>query len=182
MSSSDQITIALSKKQIVILVLGAILFVLASYWLWQMDEQTIRSQHRFNNPDWVHTIGLVGIVFFGACAVFGGLKLFDAKPGLIFLDDGFVDNSSGIRAGFVAWHDVTDIRAFEINHQKMLAVELRDPESYIRKCKPWKQGIVRINAKMCGSPIVVSAIALNISFIELVAHFESYRSQFSCDR
>ncbi len=96
----DQIVIPLSRTKIVLLFLGAVAFVLLSVWLWTIADHQTR-----HNPLYVKAVAIAGASFFGLCAGFAFIKLFDTKPGLIIDSDGIVDNSSGVSAGRVPWQE-----------------------------------------------------------------------------
>ena len=114
-------------------------------------------------------------------AVFGLVKLRDDRPGLVFGPDGFTDNASATAAGFVPWSEVTGVGVMEFNRQKMLVVGVRDPEKYLARGGALKQMLGRANARMCGSPIVISAHALKTDFGALLTEFEHRLDRYAAD-
>ena len=177
MQPTDELVLELSKKKIALLVILACAFVALGSWLLTLDDVFIQSQRRFNNAALVHAIGLVGVLFFGACGLFGLKKLFDAKPGLVFSRSGFLDNASGVSAGFIPWSEVIGFEILEIHRQKMLVVRVKDPEQYVERGSSFKRALNRMNHRMCGSPIVISANTLKTSFSDLVSTFSQYRER-----
>lgn len=171
--SASEISIPLSKTKLALLVAGSVLFVALGIWLIQLDDAVIASQRRYNNPAVVHGLGVAAALLFSATAVFGALKLFDTRPGLVFGPDGFTDNASATAAGFVPWSEVTGVGVMEFNRQKMLVVAVRDPEKYLARSGALKRMLGRANARMCGSPIVISAHALKSDFGALAAEFHN---------
>lgn len=143
-----------------------------------LDEASIQSSRGFrllyNNPLIVHGLGLAAIVVFGFLGLFFFKKLFDKKPGLVFTSSGIVDNASAVAAGFIPWSEVIGSQIFEIQNQKMLVILVKDPEKYVDSGNALKRTINRANYKMCGSPIAISAKALQINFSELQSLFEQY--------
>lgn len=125
----------------------------------------------------MHGVGLVAALFFGACGLLGIKKLFDGKPGLIFSSSGFIDNASGVSAGFVPWSEVVGLEILEIHKQKMLVVRVNNPQKYVERGSVFNRALNRANHKMCGSPIVISANALKTSFPDLVSTFSQYRER-----
>lgn len=178
MDSSDETIVELSKTKIVLLLLGASAFVAAGIWMFSLDDASIQSQRRFNDPMYVHGLGLVSIVFFGLCGLFALKKLFDKKPGLVFNDSGIVDNASSVAAGFIPWSEVVGAEIFEIQKQKMLIIKVRDPQKYIARGNSLRRTLNKANYKMVGSPISVSSNALEINFSELASLFEQYRRKY----
>ncbi len=72
----EEIVIELSKVKILLLTIGAAIFVLLGIWLLSMDVQEIESQRRFNSPTLIYGVGIVSIVFFGLCGLIGVKKFF----------------------------------------------------------------------------------------------------------
>jgi hypothetical protein len=178
MDSSDETIIELSKTKLALVLLGASAFVAAGIWMFSLDDASIQSQRRFNNPVYVHGLGLVTIVFFGSCGLLALKKLFDKKPGLVFNNSGIVDNASSASAGFIPWSEVVGAEIFEIQKQKMLIIMVRDPQKYIARGSSLKRTLNKANYKMVGSPISISPHALAISFSELVALFDQYQRKY----
>ena len=179
--SAPEKSIPLSKTKLALLVAGSVLFVALGVWLAQLDAATIASQRRYNNPAVVHGVGVVCALVFSATAVFGLVKLRDDRPGLVFGPDGFTDNASATAVGFVPWSEVTGVGVMEFNRQKMLVVAVRDPEKYLARGGTLKQMLGRANARMCGSPIVISAHALKTDFGVLLAEFEHRLDRYAAD-
>lgn len=76
---SEEKVIELSKVKIILLTLGAVVFVLLGAWFLSMDAQIIESQRKFNSPTLVYGIGVASIVFFGLCGLIGVKKMLN-KP------------------------------------------------------------------------------------------------------
>jgi hypothetical protein len=153
-----------SRVKGALLTMGALAFVLISAWM-----MTVEDTHR-GLPTGV--IGLVGIVFFGACLVFGARMLIDSRPGLVVRAEGFEDYSSGIAVGFVPWSDIREISVLSITGQRFIAVRVTNPEEYMKRGSAMQRMAHRGNMKLCGTPITISANTLRISLDELVRLLE----------
>ena len=88
MYSKNDIIILLNKKKNILLVLGALLFVILGF-LFLLVPEFKKSYH----PLFLQITGYSSIVFFGMCLILGIKKLFDKSPGLII-------NADGIRGSF----------------------------------------------------------------------------------
>lgn len=176
--NSDEKIIELSKTKLLLLITGAVIFVALGIWMYQLNPAWIEAQRRFNSPVLVHGIGIVAIVFFGACGAAGINKLFDKRPGLVLSAAGIVDNSSAVSAGLIPWSDIQGFGIHEIQKQKMLVIKLADPEKYIQAGGSMKQALHRMNVRICGSPIAISSNALKINFDELVNLCNSYHTKY----
>ena len=176
MSLLEEKEIELSKTKIILLIFGAITFVLIGLWFLTLDTQTIENSKRLNSPTLVYGIGITSIIFFGLCGILCVKKLFDTSPGLILNSQGLVDNSSGISAGLIPWHEITHIEQYEIHKQKIISIKIKDPEKHINRGNFLKRMANRANIKMYGTPINISANSLKISHNELFTTIEDYFS------
>lgn len=178
MHITDEKIIELSKTKILLLIAVACGFVVGGLWMFQLSSAEIASQRRFNSPWLVHSIGMMSIVFFGLCGVFGVKKMFDKKPGLILSASGIVDNSSGVSAGFIPWSEIVGFDIFEVQRQKMLIVKVTHPERYIEVGGSMRRTFNRVNFKMCGSPIAITPNSLQIGFKELLGVCDAYFAKY----
>lgn len=143
-----------------------------------LDDASIQARRRFNDPVYVHGLGLVAIVFFGSCGLYALKKLFDKKPALVFNNSGIVDNASSASAGLIPWSEIVGAQIFEIQKQKLLIIKVRNPQKYIARGNSLKQTLNKANYKMVGSPISISSNTLAIDFSELVALFDQYQRRY----
>ena len=160
--SKNEITIPLSRGKIVALTLGSIAFVAVSIWIWISPEgegQLIIPLRRI--------VSVTGVGFFGICAVYGFMKIFDKKPGLVIDEEGIVDNSSGVAAGRILWSEIIGFQKKELFGQRFLTIEVSDPDRFIRRCSPLKAKMNSANLNLTGSPINISANSLSIGFDDL---------------
>lgn len=182
MESNDETIIELSSTKLVLTFLGSCAFVAAGGWMLSFDEAEIRTGRSFgflfSEPWVVYGVGLASVVFFGACALYASVKLLDQRPGLVLNSTGFVDNASGVAAGFIPWSEVLGAGIYEVQGQKMLIVGLRDPQKYIDRGNALKRLLNKGSYKMMGSPVAVSSVALKIDFKELVSLFERYHRKY----
>jgi hypothetical protein len=174
------VSIGLSKWKMLLVIGGAMLFVVAGVVFFNMDPAEIEARRRWNTPWLVHGIGLLAMTM-GVAGVLGvGRKLFDGRPGLVLDEHGLTDNSSLFSAGFVPWSDITgvSVRAVHGSNQKILYVLLADPERFIAKFGPVRRLAMRAGLKF-GSPVGITSGTLQIGFDEMVAlvqkHFEASR-------
>lgn len=178
MDSSDETVIELGRTKILLLMLGAFAFVAGGIWMLSLDDASIQSHRRFNDPVYVHGLGLVAIVFFGSCGLYALKKLFDKKSALVFNSSGIVDNASSVSAGFIPWSEVVGAEVLEIQKQKLLIIKVRDPQEYIARGSSLKQKLNKANYNMVGSPISISANTLAINFSELISLFDQYQRKY----
>ncbi|MFN0252957.1 MAG: STM3941 family protein [Kofleriaceae bacterium] len=160
-------TRAISRSRVkgAALTLGSLGFVALSAWMMTLGETTRRGLP-------TEVIGLVGIVFFGACLGFGVRMVFDRRPGFVLREDGFEDYSSGVAVGFVPWGDIREIAVLRISGQRFIAVRVNNPEVYARRGTAIQRMAHRANMKLCGTPVTISSNTLRISFDELVRLLE----------
>lgn len=180
-STDRERAIELSRGKLVLMIAGSLLLLAGGAWfvVADGDGSFFETTRRFV-PDWVvRAVGAAGVLFFGYTTVFGVRKSFDRKPGLVLTPAGMVDNASAVAAGFIPWSEVTGLGVFEMGQQRMLVVHVADTEKYIAKGNALKRSMNRANAGMCGSPVVISANALRISFDELQREVAAYASRYA---
>lgn len=170
----EEKVVELSKIKIILLIFGAVGFVVLGVWFLSMGAHVIQNRKIFNNTFMVYGIGVITIVFFGLCGFIGLMKLFDSSPGLIISTEGIVDNSSGVSAGLISWSEVVGIGEYEIQNQKFISIQIKDPERYAVNGNAIKRMAHRANIKMCGTPINISANSLKISYEELLGTIIEY--------
>jgi hypothetical protein len=167
---AERIVIALSKVKVALVTAGALLFVALGVWLLEIADL----QRRFP-PLYVKGASVLAIGFFGLCGVYALFKLFDDSPGLILDREGFIDNSSGIPAGRVAWREIREIRVVSMHRQRFLAFMVDDPQKYLGKGSLVRRVFVRMNYRMYGTPILIGAHSLKMKFDELERLIAEFR-------
>tara|TARA_R110002051_G_C8491123_1_gene463209 strand:- start:110 stop:655 length:546 start_codon:yes stop_codon:yes gene_type:complete len=168
---NDEIKIPLSKYKIILLFLGALIFLSFGIWVAIDPEKFVTIV--FRNTYFIRIAGIASIAFFGVCAIFIFRKLFDKKYGLIIDKNGITDNSNATSIGFVKWTDISGIRVVQEFSQKFIMIDVSNPEDYIELKK---SGIgkmaMKANYTKYGSPISITANALKLDFAELKAIIE----------
>ena len=167
-TSGQTIEIALSKKKIFFMLMGALAFVAIGLWF-VISPPTISNSY-WGNPTKIAIAGYASIVFFGLCAFVLIKKLPDNKPGLIIDQTGLTDNSSGVSAGQILWSDIENISIIEIHSQKLIMLQVKNPQDYIDKqTSSFKRKMMQLNYKMYGTPLSITSNGLKISFDELLS-------------
>ncbi|WP_297332800.1 STM3941 family protein [Flavobacterium sp.] len=172
----DTIEIPLSKKKIILAILGSLLFVFigidfirntATYASWRASKEAIIIS------------GISSVLFFGTCAIIATKKLLSRQIGLVIDKNCFIDKSSAASLGEVLWKDVEAITSYSIVNQQFIGVELKHPEKYINtQTSLFKRKLMLLNYRMTGMPSHISANTLMISHAELLKlmkkHFNLY--------
>jgi len=168
--NTEPVIIPLNKLKLVMMFLGAALFVAAGIWFVTNPSAFGRDIFRFMGDTGVAIVGWASTIFFGACAIMIFRKFLDNKSGLVINNEGIMDNSSGVSAGLIAWADITGLTVRQVYNQKFIMVLVENPEVYIeRHTNALKRNTVKLNHQMYGSPISISANSLKCSFDELFA-------------
>jgi hypothetical protein len=164
LANTSTVVIPLSKRKIVLLLLGSLAFVGISVWLWSIADSLIL-------PDELHAKGaaLAGVAFFGLCGIYAVIKICDGSPGLIIDAQGIVDNSSGVSAGRIPWGEITGLKVSEIAGQRFLTIEVVNPRKYVERGDSFQRMLNAMNMKMVGSPINISSNTLQLDFNELLS-------------
>ena len=164
MEQIEPVTIPFSKKKLLLILIISIIIV----WLgvqFVMDPSAFSNIR--NSPRLVLIAGLIAIPFFGLTATIALRKLLDKRAGLIINEEGIIDNASGVSAGLVLWSDIREIKVWG-KDDKCLMIIVKNPQDYIDKAtNPFKRGMMKSNHKSYGSPISISASALQTNFDDL---------------
>jgi len=172
---TEKIEIPLSKKKIVLLFIGAVVFVIIGI-LFLLTPETFKSSI-FKNPEIIRLAGIASFMFFGLCTVFIAKKLFDNKVGLTIDQDGITDNSNATSIGLIEWKDIKGIETLQIVSTKILMIMTDQPDKYIDRAKNGiSKSAMKANFKMYGSPLSIISNSLKIKFVDLerliVSEFE----------
>ena len=167
-TSGQRIEIALSKKKLILMLIGALTFVAIGLWF-VISPPTISNSY-WGNQTKIAIAGYASIIFFGLCAFAIIKQLPDEKPGLIIDQTGLTDNSSAISAGQILWTDIEGITVIEIHRQKLIMLQVTNPQDYIDKqTSGFKRKMMQMNYKMYGTPISITSNGLKITFDTLLS-------------
>jgi hypothetical protein len=168
------IEIPLSKKKIILLLLASIGLISGGIWMVINPENAgrffnpITKRFFYLNSELIQIIGIVGILFFGAAAIYGLKKLFDKKIGLILDSNGITDNSNASSIGLIEWNDILGIRTKQVMSTKFLLIDVVNPEKYLGKAKNGIQSrLMKANMNMYETPLSITSNTLNYDFGEL---------------
>lgn len=163
---TSKIEIQLSKTKILLLLIGATIFVVIG-GLFIMNPEQFRNQ-LFRNIETIRLVGVAAVVFFGVSLFFITKKLFDNKFGLTIEQKGITDNSNATSVGLIEWDDITNLRTIEVASTKILMLETNKPEKYIERAKNGlSKKSMKANHKLYGSPISIISNSLKIKHDDL---------------
>jgi len=160
------VVISLSKKKLIKSLVGSVVFVIIGIWMLITQPET--SNPVFNDTFIKNGAAILCVGFFGTMIFLFIGKLRDNKYGLTIDEKGFHDNSSATSVGTVLWEDIEGFMKIEVVRQPMIVVYVNNPEHYIeRETKGWVKKTRKHNFGQYGSPIIISAHALNCSVDDL---------------
>lgn len=158
-TSSERIIIKLSRKKMVLALLGSFLFVILGIWMVVKHQEIDPSFLKF--PLAILIVGILSILFFGFIAIIIIKKLSSQSDGLIISPEGITDNSSGISAGFIPWTEITAITETSYAGQASVVIVIKNPEEFIASQKSsFKRKVMSANYKSFGAAVSISANSL----------------------
>ncbi len=176
--TENSIEIPLSKKKIMLGIIGSLAFVAIGVWFLVSPPQT--SNPFWSNPQMLGFLGVASILFFGLCFVVFLNKIRQTQVGLVLDKEGITDNSSGVSAGKIPWKDITHLEVLQIHRQRMILIYVQQPQAYIdRQSNALKRMLMNANYQSYGTPISISTTALAISFDELEDYLRKGLVEFS---
>lgn len=134
-----------------------------------------------DTPFWAGIIGAITVVFFGLCALYYVKELVIRKPALIISDEGIVDRSSFIGAGFVSWEDIQRIDFFKFNGQLFLSIFTHDKDLIIKRTSGIKRSLNRMNKGLLPSQVNIPAKNLACSLEKLTEEINNRRALYPVD-
>lgn len=164
MESKSVRVIEASRFKVIVIVVGALCFVVLGAWLSSNDPENILNL----------VVGIASIVFFGLVALVGGKKLFDSTAGLVLNHEGVLDNSSGISAGKIPWSEIVEVRENTVQAQRFVSIYVKEPEKYASKGNALQRMAHRANIRMVGTPINISSNGLKVGHEELLSIIQSF--------
>jgi hypothetical protein len=170
MPTDDTITIPLDRMKLLPIALGSAAFVVLGVGL-----ILISGGESFHDAWMMRLAGAASIAFFGLVFVTVVPKLLDPRPGLVIDKDGILDNSSALSAGMVPWAEITGFEVTTVKSQTFLTILLANPDRFVERGGPIGRFVKRMNRKLYGSPVQISARTLAIGFDQLVALVEQRR-------
>lgn len=164
----ETIVIPRSRTKLLLLTAGAAVIVGLCIWL-MVDQRAVV---------WVQLVGLIGLVFFALAGAWGLVKVFDPSPGLVIDATGIRDQSSATAGGLIVWADIRGFDAFELNGTKLVRVMVHRPEAYLDQATGIRRRLMQLNHRFYGTPLILSATALQGSFEDLVAALQAGAEAF----
>lgn len=168
----DAIVIYPSKKKLLLMAVGAAVFVgLGVFFLLSSDPQF---------RDWdVRAAAIASIVFFGFCLAYAAWRLVRPTPALVIHPSGLFDHASALSAGFLRWDEISRIFVTKIKNQKFLAIGVKDVEGFLNRQTGMKAKLMRMNVRLAGSAVCIPANTLPISLEELIRSIQQKSPQIS---
>jgi hypothetical protein len=160
-----EIRIPLSKKKNLLMLMGAAIFVLLGI-LFVVRPENFTSPFR-QNIVLIRLVGILSIVFFGACAIYGMIKLFDKKYGLIINNEGIIDNTNASSIGLINWADILSVETRNVMSTRFLLIFIKNPGDYLNRTKGLKRKLLYANMRMYGTPLSVISNSVKFNFEDL---------------
>lgn len=178
----SEIRIALSKRKLILALIGSIILgALAIQFILKPEEYL---SHKYKNLEIIATVGYVSVLFFGLCTIFIFYKYFDKKSGLIIDKNGITDNTNFTSVGLIEWSEIIGIRTQQVMSNKFILIDVLNPEKFIEKSSKFKASLMKINLKTYGTPLSITSNSLNYNFDKLEKllkrEFTKYNNKAKC--
>lgn len=162
----EEIEVPLKKSLLSILFLVLLIFVVLCLGFVLYPEGFTSSG--YDSAVWIRMFGGIAFVIIGMGVVLLGKKLSSTQPGLVINNTGIIDNGTASGVGLVYWEDIVKLKITGVSGAKMFMLIVDDPQKYINKVNStFAKGILRLNNKLYGSPIVIPTSTLNVDVEDL---------------
>lgn len=176
----EQIEIPFSKQKMFLLITAGFIFSIVGIVF--ILKPTEFSSRLYNSTILAQIVGLVTILLFGTITIFMIKKSSSKEPGMIINNIGITDNASAVAAGLIYWKDIIEIKTISVTNQRFLMIITKNPQVYIdRQENILKRKSMQMNYKFYGSPISISANALQMDFDSLyqtvIEKYNNYKEE-----
>jgi hypothetical protein len=122
-------------------------------------------------------VGLLVVVFFGAlCLPYIVFRAVRPASPLIVGTDGFTVNEHALDAGFIRWDEVQSIETSSVGAFSWVVVTLRDPAAFVRRHRPVRRTLLRLNSGLRRGYIRISGVLLPLPVSDVAAIMEAKRN------
>lgn len=157
---SKPLEVYMGKGKLWMLAFGCLVFIVIGSWIF--------SEYLNENMTLFYGIvGLACILLFAACLIYFIRKLFDHSPAIVIDSEGILDNSSYIAGGLIRWDDILNIELYQLAGQKMIGIQLKDPDSYLAGRQGLKRQLMKINQGIVQAPINIAQSALRMPLVQI---------------
>ncbi|GAA5106846.1 hypothetical protein GCM10023211_07180 [Orbus sasakiae] len=146
----ERIEILISRKKMVIAIILSLVFVLIGLFL-------LLHHRQFAPSGYILLVAILAIVFFGACAVIGIIRLFIKRHnriGLTIAEQGIIDHLS---FGFIGWSDMIAINIMSTSTTQFICIHVHNPSHYLQHKNAVQRYLLTKSEQMYGTPITIAA-------------------------
>ncbi|MDX1372521.1 MAG: STM3941 family protein [Nitrososphaeraceae archaeon] len=162
----EAIEIKISHTKLAFFLVLAAAFIIAGIFFLIQPENFVSSIQQ--SEQLIRIIGIIAVIFFGACFIWILRRFFDDEVGLRIDETGITDNSSGVSVGLINWEDISGIETYQIHSTKFIVLLTDQPDKYIQKARTGlMKKAMQANKSMCGSPLTINSNSLKIKHAEL---------------
>lgn len=158
------------------MLIGAIIFVVLGVMVCYKPENFVSVM--YENKTLIRFAGILSVVFFGACSVYGMIKLFDKRYGLIIDRNGIIDNTNASSVGLINWADILSIETQQVMSTKFLLIFVTNPDKYLNQTTGLKRKLLQGNMKMYGTPLSITSNSIRCNFDDLQTLTNSNLDEF----
>ncbi len=173
MNNNEEFSISFSRKKIVGIISNLVLvtaFFLLLYILNRNDLSFWGTINRFVTP--IIFVLLVTLILTFTRSLKSNSIAF------IINSEGIIDKTPSVSAGKIPWQEITKIYETRVGAERLLTVQVKNPEEFIAQGNLSQRFMKRINSLISKNPIHISANFLDIEFDELRDKIGEYRERF----
>ena len=100
------------------------------------------------------------------------------SPAIIINSEGITDKTPSVSTGKIPWVEITKVYETRISTERLLTVQVKNPEKFIAQGNLFQRSIKRINSLISKSPIHISTNTLDVEFDELRDKIGEYLEKY----
>lgn len=98
-------------------------------------------------------IAAFAVIFFAACCMYAMFRLVKPRPAVVIDQNGIEDNATAFGVGFLAWHEIAEMREFTSKGQTFLGIVPKDLDALLARQPRWKRAAIRFSLLTGGAPV-----------------------------
>jgi len=167
-----RVVLPVNRLRAVLVTLAAMAFMAGGAW---MCVTAARPNAEESVVLWI--IGIAVLVLFGIGALCGVARLINSKPVLVVDNAGVHEHASMTGVGFLAWDEIKVSVVMRQGVQRLLFLDLADPESILTRVSRVRRALLRWNQRRTGMLVIIPTVFLPVPVREVENEINSHLAQ-----
>jgi hypothetical protein len=169
---TDQFIVYPRRGRLALMLLVSLLFIAGLLWLRsKLNESGAAGSLKI----WFAVV--LGLPFFGLCAIYLAFRLIVPKPALVATKEGLWLAGTALSPGLVRWDEIAGLQVFDTMGQKSMGVRLLNEHVVLEPMGWHVRWLAKANSAISGCAFHVPQSVLPMTAEELIARVHEFRVQ-----